>query len=153
MFDRRTFLAGFALLCLLAGPRWAFAKDGDSGGGDGGGGDSDSDSGGGDDSGGDERDESDESDESSGRGRGRGRGGGDDDADRIREAVRQGDAERLSDILLNVRRTFRGKVVRIRMKGQDRNLQYRIRILGPDRKLIEVRVKASNGRIMSVEGL
>ncbi|WP_373505103.1 PepSY domain-containing protein [Aestuariivirga sp.] len=77
----------------------------------------------------------------------------DDAGNRIRAAVRRGEAEPLRDILLAVRKRYKGEVVRIRLTGRGRNMQYRIRIIDAKNKLIEVRVNAKTARIVGASGL
>jgi hypothetical protein len=166
MLNRRTFL--FLLMTSLAGgfavagTGTAMAKDGD-GGGDGGG-DSDgggdgggNDDGGKDDDGGgdnsghggdddkndDDRDDDDKDDDDR----------DDDDKNRIRAAVKRGDAESLGRILPAVRRKYPGKVVRIRLTGTGNRMTYRIRVINSQNKLIEVRVNAQSGKILGVYSL
>jgi len=149
-------IAGTALYLLLGvAPAWP--KDGGDGGDDGGGDDgggSDSDRGD-DDRGGrsGERNRGDDRSEQDGDKRRTTRREPKNEADRIREAVEQGDAEPLSEILAEVRQHFRGKVVRIRLNGRGARMHYRIRILAADSRLIEVRVNAVTGRIFDVDGL
>jgi hypothetical protein len=158
MLSRRAFLL-LLMTCLAAGTMVvvsdvARAKDDDGGGnsGHGGGGDDGDDDnsghGGGDDDG---------DDDNSGHG-----GGGDDDKDdddrdndknKIRSAVKRGEAESLGSILPAVRRKYPGKVVRIQLAGKGTRLTYRIRMIGRDNKLFEVRVNARSGRIMGAYNL
>ena len=119
---------------LLAGPaRHAYADDGggDDGGGDDGGGDDD----GGDDDGGTIRDSS---------------GGG---KSSISDAVKNGMAVPLKDILAVVRKKYKGEVVRITLTGPISRLVYNIRIVDTQDRLIEVRVNALTRRIISTKGL
>ncbi len=69
----------------------------------------------------------------------------------IRDAVSKGDAEPLSGILAEISRQYPGEVVRIRLKGKDEDLHYRIRILQADGRRIEIHVDARNGRILEVD--
>lgn len=154
MANRRLFLV-LMLLGLAGHGMPAIAKDGDSGGGDGGGsgggddgGDGGSDDGGGDDDGGDrdndrddDRDDDDRDDDDHDDDR-------DDDDDKIRDAVRAGQAEPLRKILSSVRRKYKGEVVKIRLTGAGRTMQYRIRLIDTANRLFEVRVNAKSGRII-----
>jgi uncharacterized membrane protein YkoI len=79
--------------------------------------------------------------------------GRDRDDWQIRNAVRNGDAEPLRRILSVVRERYDGKVVRITLGGKGRGLHYRIRILGRNDRLIEVKVNARTATILSVAGL
>jgi hypothetical protein len=79
--------------------------------------------------------------------------GRDRDDWQIRAAVRRGDAEPLRKILSVVRKRYDGKVVRITLGGRGSGLYYRIRILGSDNRLIEVKVNARTASILSVAGL
>jgi Peptidase propeptide and YPEB domain len=159
MASRRLVLM-FMLLGLVgqAAPK-AFAKDGDSGS-DGGGSDGgsddggDSDDGGSDDGGSDDNDNSgsgssDDGDDDGGK---TSTSKNDDDNKRIRSAVRDGKAEPLRKILSTVRKRYKGEVVRIRLSGKGKGLLYRIRIIEPSNRLIEVRVNASTGRIVGAAG-
>ena len=162
MLNRRVFLL-LMMTSLAAGmaaarPRTAFAKDSGKGSGGDGGGDND----GGDDGGGDDdkddndrddddRDDDDRDDDDK----------GDDDkgddskeaGDKIRAAVKRGEAESLGRILPAVRRKYPGKVVRIQLAGKGSRLTYRIRLINRDNKLIEIRVNARSGKIMGVYNL
>ena len=160
MLNRRVFLL-LMMTSLAAGmaaarPQTAFAKDsggdndggGDDGGGDDGGGDDDKDDNDRDD---DDRDDDDRDDDDK----------GDDDkgddskeaGDKIRAAVKRGEAESLGSILPAVRRKYPGKVVRIQLAGKGSRLTYRIRLINRDNKLIEIRVNARSGKIMGVYNL
>ena len=158
MLNRRVFLL-LMMTSLAAGmaaarPQTAFAKDSGKGSGGDGGGDND---GGGDDGGGDDdkddndRDDDDRDDDDK----------GDDDkgddskeaGDKIRAAVKRGEAESLGSILPAVRRKYPGKVVRIQLAGKGSRLTYRIRLINRDNKLIEIRVNARSGKIMGVYNL
>ncbi len=148
MLNRRVFLL-LMMTSLAAGmaaarPQTAFAKDsgGDNdGGGDDGGGDDDKDDNDRDD---DDRDDDRDDDK------------GDDSkeaGDKIRAAVKRGEAESLGSILPAVRRKYPGKVVRIQLAGKGSRLTYRIRLINRDNKLIEIRVNARSGKIMGVYNL
>jgi uncharacterized membrane protein YkoI len=118
------------LLALLAGlaglpASLAYADDGGHGGGHGGGGD---------DKGDDDKDED---------------GGG----NRIRAAVRNGEAVSLKDILLIVRRTYKGEVARIKLTGSGGRLIYNIRLIDSNNRLIEIRVNAKSRMIISAKGV
>ena len=132
MANRRLFLV-LLLLGLTGQGMTALAKDGE-GGGDGGGDDSGGDGGGDEDSGPDNDDDVDNDD--------------DDDDDKIRNAVEKGEAEPLRKILSNVRRSYKGKVVKISLTGKGRNMQYRIRLIDTSNRLLVVRVNAKTGRII-----
>lgn len=82
-----------------------------------------------------------------------GKGNSESDDGKIRAAVRSGKAEPLRDILAIVRKRYHGRVVRIRLTGSGSKLIYRIRIIDPQNNLIEVQVKASNGRILTPSGI
>ena len=144
MIDRRVFLA--LLVLGLAGPAAApaFAKE-DSGGDGGGGSDGGGDDGGGSDNGGD-----DSGDDGGGSNSGSGSTG--DDDDRIRSAVKRGEAESLRTILSVVRERFRGDIIRIRLTGKGSGLQYRIRMITPESKLVEIRVNAKTAEILGASG-
>lgn len=71
------------------------------------------------------------------------------DTERILAAVERGDAMPLSIILAAVRKRYQGKILRIRLRGRPDNLQYRIRVLGPDNRLIDIRVNARTAQILS----
>jgi hypothetical protein len=171
MADRRVFLMMLLLGLAAPGIPQAFAKDGDGGGGggggdgggDGGGGNSghgggdDDDGGGGDNSGhggGDDRDDDDRDDDDrdDDRDRDEDESEKEDDDDKIRAAVNRGDAEPLRNILSIVRRRYKGDVVRIRLTGRGTNMLYRIRLIDPKNKLIEVRVNARTARIVGAAG-
>lgn len=136
MANRRLFLV-LMLLGLGTQGMPGFARDGESGGGgDSDGGDSDGGGDGGDDDGGDDNSGKNDDDDD------------DSDDDKIRNAVEAGQAEPLRKILSRVRRNYKGQVVKISLTGQGRNLQYRIRIIDPSNRLVEVRVNARSGRII-----
>ncbi len=131
--NRRSALVAllFGMLAVSAGE--ARADDGGDGGGDGGGGDGGGDGGGGDGGGGDG---------------GGGKGDGDnDDSSKVRDAVRNGNASSLKEILAVVREQFDGEVVRIRVNGSGERLTYNIRILDRQNRLIDIRVNAKSRRI------
>lgn len=71
------------------------------------------------------------------------------DTDRILAAVERGDAMPLSDIVAAVRKRYRGKILRIRLRGRPDALQYRIRVLSPDKRLIDIRVNARTAQIIA----
>ena len=168
MLNRRVFLL-LMMTSLAAGmaaarPRTAFAKDSGKGSGGDGGGDNDGggDDGGGDDGGGDDG-KGDDGKGDDGKGDdgkgddGKGDDGKGDDSkeagDKIRVAVKRGEAESLGRILPAVRRKYPGKVVRIQLAGKGSRLTYRIRLINRDNKLIEIRVNARSGKIMGVYNL
>ena len=127
------------LLVLLAGllaspAQHAYADDG-NGGDDGGGDDGGGDDGGDDDGGGTIKDSS---------------GGG---KSSISDAVKNGKAVPLKDILAVVRKKYKGEVVRITLTGPISHLVYNIRIVDTQDRLIEVRVNALSRRIISTKGL
>jgi uncharacterized membrane protein YkoI len=72
--------------------------------------------------------------------------------ERIRDAVNNGDAAQLSDILERIGRQFPGEVLRVRLKGKDEDLHYRIRILQPDGRRIDIEVDARTGHIIEAGG-
>ena len=127
------------LLVLLAGllaspAQHAYGDDG-NGGSDGGGDDGGGDDDGGDDDGGTIRDSS---------------GGG---KSSISDAVKNGMAVPLKDILAVVRKKYKGEVVRITLTGPISRLVYNIRMVDTQDRLIEVRVNALTRRIISTKGL
>lgn len=136
MADRRLFLT-LLFLGLCAPGQLALAKDGDGGKGNSGSGGGKGDDGKDD---GDKEDDDKDDDDEDGREK--------DDDERIREAVARGDAEPLKDILKALRRRYKGEVVNIRLSGEGPDLQYRIRIIDPNDRLIEVRVNARTARII-----
>ena len=71
------------------------------------------------------------------------------DTDRILAAVERGDAMPLSDIVAAVRKRYRGKILRIRLRGRPDALQYRIRVLSPDKRLIDIQVNARTAQIIA----
>ncbi len=153
MADRRLFLT-LLMLGLCSPALSAFAKDGegggksDSGGGNGSGKGSD---GGKDDNGKDDNDRDADKDDRDDDKDDRDDKKDDDkdkDDDKIRDAVARGDAEPLKDILKAVRQRYKGKVVNIRLAGEGRNLQYRIKLIDANDRLIEVRVNARTARIV-----
>lgn len=171
MFDdgipitRRSALFLLAAAMFGAAMEPAAAKDDDDGGdsdnsgsGSGNGG-----SGGGDDGDNDSDSGSDNDSDSDDGGSGSGRSGSvpssgdedddDDDDDRIRAAVRGGEAAPLRDILAVVRKSYRGKIVNIRLTGSGTRLAYRIRMLDSANRLIELRVNAKTRKITSVRKL
>jgi uncharacterized membrane protein YkoI len=72
--------------------------------------------------------------------------------ERIRDAVGSGDATMLRDILETVSRAYPGEVLRIRLKGEGEDLHYRIRILQPDGRRIDIEVDARTGNIIKADG-
>ena len=135
------------LLLLLAGllalpAQHAFADDGK---GDGGGDDGGGDDGGDDDGGGDDDDDDD--------GGGTVKDGSGGGKNSISDAVKNGKAVPLKDILAVVREKYDGEVVRITLTGPISRLVYNIRIVDTQDRLIEVRVNALSRRIISTKGL
>ena len=130
-------------VCL--GQSVAFADDGGGGGGNSGsGGGGNSGSGGG----------------NSGSGGGGNSGpGGDDDHDEdidssvAREAVRNGNAATLKEILAIVKSKYDGDAVKISLRGQGVDLTYRVKMLGRDGRLFEIQVNAVSRRITRTKGL
>ena len=163
MLNRRVFLL-LMMTSLAAGmaaarPQTAFAKDSGKGSGGDGGGDND---GGGDDGGGDDGKDDNDRDDNDRDDNDRDDNDRDDDdkgddskeaGDKIRAAVKRGEAESLGSILPAVRRKYPGKVVRIQLAGKGSRLTYRIRLINRDNKLIEIRVNARSGKIMGVYNL
>ena len=127
----------FAMFGSCAAP--ALAKNGSSGSG------GNSGSGGGDDDDNDrdddDRDDDDDEDEE------------DDSRNRIRDAVKRGDAASLRDILAAIRKRFKGEIVRIRLTGSGRNLVYRVRLIERSGRVIDLRVNARTRRIIDVRRL
>jgi uncharacterized membrane protein YkoI len=133
----------FAVFGSCAVP--ALAKNGSSGGGgnsgSGGGGDDDNDRDDNDRDDGDDRDDDDDKEED------------DDSRNRIRDAVKRGDAASLRDILAAIRKRFKGEIVRIRLTGSGRNLVYRVRLIERSGRVIDLRVNARTRRIIDVRRL
>lgn len=121
-----------------------------SGGGDGGSGGGDGGSGGGDDGGGD--DSSGGGDTSGGRDDDD-NSGKDDDSKKARDAVKSGRAASLKEILSIVSKQYKGEVVRVRLTGSGNNMIYRIRMIDPQNRLLEIRVNAVSRRILAVKGV
>ena len=71
-----------------------------------------------------------------------------DDDDRIKAAVKRGEAAPLRTILEAVRKRYQGEVVKIKLVGKGKKLQYRIRLIDASNNLIEVRVNAANAVII-----
>jgi uncharacterized membrane protein YkoI len=178
MFSRRSFLSLliFAALAGVAGPAFADGRHGGDGHDRGGREGDDGRDGGRDD--GDGHDSHDghdgHDDDGDGDGHGHGQDGDDDDGspgknnagdrsdlsgepddddDRIRKAVKRGEAESLRTILSVVRENYKGEIAHIGLTGDGGGLQYRIRIISPDSRLFEIRVNARTGSILGVAGL
>lgn len=156
MLTRRT------LLALLLSAAWpalpAMAKDDDSGGnsgsgsgnsgsgssnsgsgsGNSGSGSSNSGSGSDDDDGDDDGGDDDNSDDSD-----------DDDQDKARRAVERGEAIELRKVLAGIRRRYQGRIVSVRLRGRGRNLQYRIRVIDNENRLLNLVVNARTGQVIS----
>lgn len=115
-----------------------------SGGGDGGGGGGDGGSGGGDDGGGDDSSGGRDDDDNSGK---------DDDSKKARDAVKSGRAASLKEVLSIVSRQYKGEVVRVRLTGSGNNMIYRIRVIDPQNRLLEIRVNAVSRKILAVTGV
>jgi Peptidase propeptide and YPEB domain len=128
---RRDFLLALLGSFVFASVRPAQADDK---GGDGG-----SDDGGGDD-GGDGGD--------GGSGSNGGQGG-----NRIRDAVRDGDSRPLKDILATVRKSHQGLVVHVGLIRSAAGLVYKIRMIDENNRLIDIRVDAKSGKILSVKAV
>lgn len=71
-----------------------------------------------------------------------------DEDDRIRAAVKRGEAAPLKTILDVVRQRYDGEVVKIKLVGKGKKMQYRIRLIDGSNNLIEVRVNAANAVIV-----
>ena len=127
MLSRRRFcLELLAGLWLVAGSRGAFAESGPGSDGSGGGND-----GGGDDHGGDKDA---------------------DDQDQARKAVIRGDATALRDILRQVRRQYSGEIVHVGLNQRLDGLDYMIKLIDPEGKLLLLRVDAKSGAVLAVRG-
>ena len=77
----------------------------------------------------------------------------DDDDDKIRSAVRKGEAEPLRKILALVRERYDGNIVHIGLTGKGSNLQYQIRLINLENKLIEISVNAKTATIVGTPSL
>jgi hypothetical protein len=75
-----------------------------------------------------------------------------DDSQRIRAAVKKGEAAPLRKILDAVRQKYKGEIVGIKLVGKGKSLQYRIRLIDPKNNLIEVRVDAARATIVGTAG-
>jgi hypothetical protein len=133
----------FALLIALAfsGAGRALADDDDSGG----------DDGGGDDSGGSG------GDNGSGGGagpsnNGSGSGQSGDNQSKARDAVKEGRAAPLSDVLRVIKAKYKGDVVGAKLRGDAGRLTYRIKMLCDDGKLRVIDADAKTKRIIKVSG-
>jgi hypothetical protein len=156
MISRRKVSLAMLLVLGMAVCGPALAKDDGNGGNDGGesdgGGRGD---GGKDDSGRNDGGKDDGGDTDSGNsdtGSGGQPGDGDDD-DRIRRAVRSGQAKPLRQILKSVRSRYDGQVVRVRLTRQAGALLYRIRMIDSTNRLIDVVVEAASGRVVTPSGI
>lgn len=139
------------------------ADENDSGSSDSGSGDSGDSGSGSDDSGGSNSGDKDSENDSAGSGGSQTDDDGDhsgkgdiktaDDQRRATDAVKNGNAATLKEILAKVRKTYRGDVVRVSLRGSGSNLTYRIKLLNENNRLIEVQVNAVSRQITRVKGL
>lgn len=159
LLDRRIALLAIAgvLVGLAGAPDHALAKGGGgsgSGGGSGGGGGGDSgggDSGGGSDGGGDDGGGGgDNSGSGHGGGKGKGKHG---DQKRAKDAVKNGSARPLPEILNAVSSQYPGKVIDVRLNRRSDALMYDVKVITLEGKLIHVRVDAASARIVSIKGI
>lgn len=155
VLERRSFLILTAAnLISAAFASSAFAKDSgsDGGGGEGGeGGDGEgSGKGGSDDGGG--SDDSGDHDDNSGSGSGR---DNDDDSEgndqrAARDAVKNGNAASLRDILKSVRRRYSGDVVDIKLRHKGGNYTYRIKMLSSEGRVYSLIVDAGTKKVLRI---
>ena len=69
-----------------------------------------------------------------------------------REAVKSGAAAPLKDILAIVRKKYKGEIVRVNLAKSSNRLVYNIRMIDTDNRLLEIRISARSGRIISAKG-
>lgn len=117
-------------------------KGGDGGGDDGGGDNGGGDDGGGDDGGGDDGGGND----NSGKGNHR-------DQKRAKDALKNGKARPLPEILQAVSGQYPGKVIDVRLNRRSDVLMYDVKLITPEGKLIRVRVNAASGTIVGIKGI
>lgn len=151
--------------CAFALPTAAIADDDDdeedSGGDDSGGGDNSNSgsggSGGGSDDDDDEEDE-DENEDSGGSGSGSGSkkpdssGTGKRDQDRVKDAVKKGDAIPLAKALALLKDRHDGRVIEVLYSAKGNRIDYRFKILDGKGKVISVTMDARTGRIRGFLG-
>jgi hypothetical protein len=177
MLNRRIFASLLALALAGAAPAWADggksgsggsgssgSGGGDDDGGSDGGGSSGSGGSGGDDSGG-----SSGSDGGGGSGSGSGgdsgsgggdsgssgHGGGDNDRDdqkKARDAVKDGKAVPLREVMRAVKSKYKGDVVSVKLRGKGSRLTYRIKMVADDGRLLTIDADARTKRILKVAG-
>lgn len=144
IINRRKVLARISALALSAylAPQVLTISKARASGGDGGGDGGGDSSGGGDDGGGDNS------------------GGGDDDnsgkdseSSRARDAVKNGRAASLGEVLRIIGKRYKGEIVRVRLTGSGQNLIYRIRMIDTQNRLLEIRVNAVSRRILSAKAV
>jgi uncharacterized membrane protein YkoI len=137
-------LIGLATLSVTP----AFAKDGDSSGDSGS--DSDGDDGDSDDADSndndDNDDDSDDSDDSSGKGNGR------LDSDKIRDAVKSGEALSLSKAMGLLDQESVGRVIDVSLVAKGNVLKYRFKVVTPSGKIKNISMDAKTGRIRNFLG-
>jgi hypothetical protein len=74
---------------------------------------------------------------------------GDDDQAQAQEAVEKGEAIELRQVLATVRRRYPGRIVSVRLKGNGSRLQYRIRVIDKNNRLLNLGVNARTGQIIA----
>ncbi len=81
--------------------------------------------------------------------RGRDRGQGHNEA---REAVRAGKIKPLNEVLAQVGRRIKGRVVDVQLNPAGAGWVYRIKVLGPRGRVRVVTVDGQSGRVLGVDG-
>jgi uncharacterized membrane protein YkoI len=74
------------------------------------------------------------------------------DHDRARSAVQSGEARPLEEILSRLHGSHPGRVLDAQLQGQGDGLAYRIRILAPDGRVVDLTVDARSGRVLQSRG-
>jgi uncharacterized membrane protein YkoI len=73
------------------------------------------------------------------------------DHDRAREALRNGDAAPLAEILPAVESRLGARVIEVGLEREDGRLIYELELIAPDGRILEAEVDARTGAIIEVE--
>lgn len=74
------------------------------------------------------------------------------DHDRARRAVEAGEALPLDQIMRRVSNQYPGRLLDAELRERGNRLEYRMRILGADGRVVELRVDARSGSVLQARG-
>ncbi len=75
-----------------------------------------------------------------------------DDAERAYRGARSGDFLPVAELMRTVRAAYPGEIVETELEDDDGKVHYEFYVLQADGRMIEVKVDARSGRILTVEG-